>query len=186
MTRVNTIHTSLLTNNQLLAEYREIPRIINKVSKGKLYSTIPPHFIMGRGHESFFGDKLLYIHNRHRAILRELECRKSRFPEVFKSDYIIDTTANFKRCQVLFKELCNDWTPSIEDHSTSLDRLIERQFLQTKVDKYNNKKIDKSRIMEDWLKYVMKFYKNQTLNFHVQLSFTKWYEYSYPQIQFKQ
>lgn len=163
MTRVNTIHVHLLTNNQLIAEYREIPRIINRVVKGKLYKEIPDSYRMGQGHESFFGDKLKYIHVRHQQILSELAIRKELYPTVFKSDYIIDTTQNYKKCKVLFSELCNNWTPHASDVCTNLYRLIERQYLQKKQDKYGDKPIYKEFIADDWLFHVCNTYKNPVI-----------------------
>lgn len=174
MTRVNTLHVHLLTNNQLLAEYREIPRIINKVSKGKLYSKIPDSYRMNTGHESFFGDKLAYIHFRHQDILNELAYRKSLSPEIFKSDYIIDTSIAYRQCQVLFKELCNDYKPSIEDVCINLDRLVERQYLQTKSDKFGNKPINKNSVYQDWLINVVKCYNSQEINNQITISSNKW------------
>lgn len=174
MTRINTMYTFLLTNNQLLAEYRELPRVINKVSKAKFYKNIPLDYRMGTGHESFFGDKLLYLHKRHQQILDELAHRKSLYPEIFKSDYIIDTTAAFKQASVLFPDLCKDWEPSIDDVCTNLDRLIERQYLQTKGDKFGSVVIPKSDIWDKWAKHVDTFYRSQQVTNRINISMKTW------------
>lgn len=181
MTRVNTLYTFLLTNNQLLAEYREIPRVINKVSKGKFYKNIPLDYRMGTGHESFFGDKLTYIHKRHQQILDELAHRKSLYPEIFKSEYIIDTTAAYTQAKVLFPDLCKDWEPSIDDVCTNLDRLVERQYLQSKGDKFGSTVIPKSKVYPLWAKHVDTFYRRQQVTTRINISMKHWQRVAYNQ-----
>ena len=63
MTRINIgIPPKQLTNKHLIAEHREIKRIPNVISKGKYnLKSIPPEFTLGKGHVSFFYDKLQYL-----------------------------------------------------------------------------------------------------------------------------
>lgn len=174
MTRINVISPDLMTNNQLLAEYRELPRVINKVSQGKLYKSIPSTYRMGQGHESFFGDKLLWLHRRHQDILSELKKRSVECPHRFSGEYIIDTTVAFNRCKVLFKELCNDWTPTEADVAVNMNRLIERQFLQTKVDRYCDRLIRPDFLRQDWANCISQIYRSARIDSEIDSAIKYW------------
>ena len=174
MTRINTIDVTAMTNNQLFAEYREAPRVINKVAAGKLYRNIPLDYRMGRGHESFFGNKLTYIDKRHQAIRAELERRRELCPDIFKSEYIIDTTAMYTRCKVLFPDLCNDWTPTADDHCINIDRLIERQHLQTKADKYCGRAINPDNLFNDWFPVLFNFHRDDSISIKARTANSYW------------
>ncbi|WVW37784.1 endonuclease V N-glycosylase UV repair enzyme [Aeromonas phage Gekk3-15] len=150
MTRINLIPPSLCTNKQLLAEYRELPRGINKVSRGKTYKNIPAKFTMGKGHESFFGNKLWFLHKRHIAIREELKRRQAAFPHRFKGPYVIDTTDAWNQCTHTQPYECKDWTPSKEDILVSIDRLIERQFGYKNPDRWGDTEIGVERIWSAW------------------------------------
>ena len=72
MTRINIgIPPANLTDQHLLAELRELPRIPNKVKKYlkenrlDLLQNIPEQFTLGTGHVRFFYNKLMYIYNRY-------------------------------------------------------------------------------------------------------------------------
>lgn len=77
MTRIN-IHMKpvLLTDQHLLAEHREIVRLA-KLSKDywardpKRRSAIPSQFILGKGHVTFFYDKMDLVADRYAALLQE-------------------------------------------------------------------------------------------------------------------
>lgn len=76
MTRVNSgISTNSLTDQHLIAELREIPRIVTavkkRISSGKGFKDIPNSFMLGNGHVKFFYDKLSYIYNRHKKLRDE-------------------------------------------------------------------------------------------------------------------
>lgn len=151
MTRINLIKVSLLTNKQLLAEYRELPRIINKTAKGKMYKNIPARFTMGTGHESFFANKLSWLHERHQAILAELSIRQINFPERFKGPYVIDTTESYRICIEAYPWLCKNWVPSEVDVRISMDRLIERLGGYIKPDYWGDIKLDKDTYINLWV-----------------------------------
>lgn len=115
MTRVNVIPPEFLTDEWLLAEYREIKRIPNNVRSGKYtMKGIPDHYVLGIGHEKFFIDKLLFIKNRHDAIRRELSLR-------YNKDYGISIDL-----EGISEELLNDWTPGYGSIQRNINRLCER------------------------------------------------------------
>ena len=121
MTRINIIPVSELTDQHLIAEYREITmvpaaltRTLNSKS-GFIKKKIPDRFTLNTGHVYFFYDKGLYLYNRYDNIVEEMILRgfnpdvKRLFPKgIFPS------------------ELFNDWTPNIEDQELVRDRIKEK------------------------------------------------------------
>jgi hypothetical protein len=77
MTRINVgISPKQLTNKHLIAEHRELKRIPNVVAKGRCnLKNIPPMFTLGKGHVSFFYDKLGYLKDRYRDLYDECIAR---------------------------------------------------------------------------------------------------------------
>lgn len=154
MTRINLIAPTLLTNTQIISEYRELPRIINRLAAGSPYKNIPAQFTMGKGHESFFGNKLWFLHKRHIAILAELARRKAAFPKRFKGPYIICTKAAWNKCTYIQPMECKDWTPSNCDILISMGRLIERQFGYKKPDRWGDRVITPDTVWDVWAQNV--------------------------------
>jgi deoxyribonuclease (pyrimidine dimer) len=75
MTRVNVaIDPSSLTDQHLLAEYREILRVRIEPDR-TTPKQIPPEFTLGKGHVKFFADKGKFISERFDRIKNELERR---------------------------------------------------------------------------------------------------------------
>lgn len=115
MTRINTVPPEILFDEWLIAEYRELPRVISKVRRGKYANYYAPKFYkMGQGHEKFFINKLLYLKRRHDNIREEMSLRFGK-----KYAIVVDI-------QGLPEELCNDWVPEVCDHRINIDRLWER------------------------------------------------------------
>lgn len=125
MTRINTIAPALLPTPWLMAEYRELPRIINKMAdadRGLLPKALPASYRMGVGHVTFFYNKLHWLHQRHRDIRLALQ---ERSPD---TNFTIDTSEAYMECLGHSPQLCmaNIWLPSHIDHETNLERLRER------------------------------------------------------------
>ena len=116
MTRINTgIKPSLLCNQHLLAEHREIKRIPNQISKGKFtLNGIPSEFKLGSGHVKFFYDKLLYLKKRYEDLYSECLNRN------LNVTYYGDAWNN------LPKELMNDYQPTERDRLILVERINER------------------------------------------------------------
>lgn len=126
MTRINTISPSDLTDEWLIAEFRELPRIVNELRKYpnrfKL-SDIPKQYTLGQGHVKFFRNKLLYLQKRHANIVSELDNRNVNFDKTI--------TVSLDDLSPAIKMFgCNDWTPCEEDHSVLFSRLEERFSLR--------------------------------------------------------
>ena len=71
MTRINIgVRPIELENKHLMAEHRELKRIPNVVRKGRYnLKNVPPQFTLGKGHVSFFYDKLGYLKKQERKRL---------------------------------------------------------------------------------------------------------------------
>jgi len=77
MTRINCgIEPAELTNKHLIAEHREIKRIPNCVSRGRFnLNSTPKEFTLGKGHVSFFYNKLKYLKDRYEDLYKECKSR---------------------------------------------------------------------------------------------------------------
>jgi deoxyribonuclease (pyrimidine dimer) len=128
MTRINTIAPSDLTNEWLLAEWRELPRIVNELEKHPKrfnLSKIPEDFTLNTGHVLFFRDKLLFLAKRHREIKKELKLRSIAHSKKVRVElhYLTPEIKNLA---------CNDWQPTSKDHDILIERLQERFDLRKK------------------------------------------------------
>lgn len=108
MTRINIIPVSDLTDQHLIAKYREITmvpaaltRTLNSKS-GFSKNKISTKFTLNTGHVYFFYDKGLYLHKRYNSLVKEMTLRG------FKPD----VKRLFPK-EIFPPELFNDWTPNI-------------------------------------------------------------------------
>ena len=117
MTRINIIHPNELTDQHLVAEYREIFMVGSALqrslqSKNWNPNTIPGKFTLNTGHVKFF----------YEMIARGMNPDPDR---VFKREQWPD-------------ELWNDWTPTLEDIKLIKQRIQER--IDKKPDWYRRSK----------------------------------------------
>lgn len=128
MTRINLVNPVDLTDQHLIAEYREIsrlPKFLKKSiasSKGNL--KIPSEYIFGTGHVTFFYDKLGFIKNRHDSL--KIEGAKRGF----NLDAI---TISLEDIDAIY---CNDFAPSAKDISRSKSRILEKLMMKPSWYKY--------------------------------------------------
>lgn len=136
MTRINVIPVTELCDQHLLAEYRELPRVF-KLARDWLLregdpnakpSSIPDHYVLGKGHVSFFYDKLLWCFNRMFALYGE--CKARGFD--VKYDPAEGRASFFISPEPLF----NDYTPTPEALALNRARIAER--LSTMEPRYTN------------------------------------------------
>ena len=122
MTRINIIEPSELTDQHLIAEYREIfmvggsLRRTLKSKNGYQESKVPKNFTLNNGHVYFFYNKGKYLHERYLQIIEEMRKRgfnpdsKRVFPtEVFKDN-----------------GLYKDSLPTIQDQKIIRERISKR------------------------------------------------------------
>ena len=80
MTRINSaINPKTLTDQHLIAELRELPRIFTAVEKriknNILFNDIPKRFRLGTGHVKFFYNKTNFLLDRHKQLRNEYNIR---------------------------------------------------------------------------------------------------------------
>ena len=122
MTRINIVPTEELSDQHLVAEYRELfmvgsalARTLKSPNRDKSLSSIPEKFTFNTGHVKFFYNKGEYLHKRYIALQEEMKARgMNPDPDrVFKREQWPD-------------ELYNDWTPSEQEQAILRERLQER------------------------------------------------------------
>ena len=122
MTRINIINPQELTDQHLIAEYREItmvPGSLNRTLNSKIgyqESRVPKQYTLNSGHVYFFYNKGKYLHKRYKELINEMKRRG------FNPD------SNRLFPDKIFKDnnLYNDWIPTIEDYKIIRQRIEER------------------------------------------------------------
>lgn len=135
MTRINIVEPSELTDQHLIAEYREIRLLCSNLTRtlnskrGFQQSKVPERFTLNSGHVYFFYDKGLYLHRRYDALRQEMINRgfdpQHQFP--------IEKWPDF---------LYNDWEPTEEDKDIVRERIRERISQRPGWYRYYGKRID--------------------------------------------
>lgn len=127
MTRINTVKPSMLSKQHLIAEYKEITRPFNKVKKhiekGNKPSdlNIPSSYCLGKGHETFFFDKLEWLYKRYMLLCEEMLYREINVDLNKFNDICDDFFHTFYGT-----EWFNNWEPQPEDHYLNMARLAKR------------------------------------------------------------
>lgn len=116
MTRINIgIPVKQLTDKHLMAEHRELKRIPNVVSRGRYnLKTAPKEFTLGKGHVSFFYDKLGYLKERYIALYEE--CRERGF----------NVQSYLSSWDNVPQHLMGNYTPTARDIQIVSERIADR------------------------------------------------------------
>lgn len=82
MTRINCIPVEGLTDQHLIAEYRELPRVLTLAARWQAKPDtavvdLPPEYRLGTGHVRFFYDKTKWLARRQAQVVAE--CRRRGF-----------------------------------------------------------------------------------------------------------
>lgn len=127
MSRINAgIPPNLLSNRHLIAEHREIIRVVGYLKKNGIPHPIriPKQFTLGKGHLLFFTNKGRYLKRRYEAIYEECLERKFKVQDYSAVwDYFKD-----------YPELDKEFSPGFGDRLITIDRLIDRDTMY-----YNNR-----------------------------------------------
>lgn len=82
MTRINLVKVTELTDQHVMAEYREIKMVPSSLARSlvarserEVLARIPPAFTLNTGHVSFFYDKMQSLAQRHQKLFLELQYR---------------------------------------------------------------------------------------------------------------
>jgi len=120
MTRINIVEPSELTDQHLVAEYREIFMVgssLQRSLKSKSWdiNSIPNRYTLNTGHVKFFYNKGKYLYKRYSDLRKEMRSRGMN----------PDSSRVFKREQWP-DELWNDWMPRVEDYKIIRQRIEEK------------------------------------------------------------
>ena len=121
MTRINIIPVSELTDQHLIAEYREItmvPAALKRTLRSKIglrKEKISKRFTLNTGHVYFFYDKGLYLNKRYDEIVSEMKLR----------GFNPDPNRKFPK-HVYPRYLYNDWMPSLDEQKIIRKRIEEK------------------------------------------------------------
>ncbi|MBR20726.1 MAG: endonuclease V [Euryarchaeota archaeon] len=122
MTRINLVDPKELTQQHLVAEYREIFMVGSSLQRSlrspnwhKTKETLPKEFTLNGGHVKFFYNKGKYLHNRYLELVKEMK-RRGMKP---------DPTRTFKKEQWP-NELYKNWTPNNKAIQIIRQRINER------------------------------------------------------------
>ena len=108
MTRINLVPVEELSDQWLIAEYRELPRCI----KGNIsIKDAPDNYVFGKGHMKWARKYALYTSRRMKQIVEEMHYRG------FKTNFSSDLS------QYITDDLKNDYRPSLDDLQLSKERL---------------------------------------------------------------
>jgi hypothetical protein len=114
MTRINLVPPEELTQQHLIAEYKELPRVFKKARR---CNNPPDSYRMGTGHMKFFYDKLEFLIKRQQSLVDE--CLKRGYN-------IQHTDVESLRDLVEDKSLFNDYEPTPEALAISRARIQDR------------------------------------------------------------
>ena len=122
MTRINLIPPVELSDQHLVAEYREIFMVGSSLQRSiasknwhKTLDTLPIDFTLNAGHVKFFYNKGLYLRNRYHQLVHEMK-QRGMSP---------DPDRRFKLEQWP-ENLWNDWTPKEKDLQLIRERIQQR------------------------------------------------------------
>ena len=122
MTRINVIPPSELTDQHLMAEYRELPMVMGSLKRtlsskaGWLLSKVPKQYTLNSGHVYFFTNKKSFLQKRFNELIAELKYR----------DYNINPSLRIIDWSVFDTVPQIDWEPTDHCKKINVDRIKER------------------------------------------------------------
>ncbi|MFL2643620.1 MAG: endonuclease V [Flavobacteriales bacterium] len=126
MTRINIISPSELTDQHLIAEYREIFMVAGSLKRtlisknGYLQSKVPKEYTLNSGHVYFFYNKGKYLNKRYNLIIKEMKLR----------GFNPDMGRKFPKDIFINNNLYNDWSPNQNDIKIIRQRISEKIALK--------------------------------------------------------
>ncbi|WP_320667025.1 pyrimidine dimer DNA glycosylase/endonuclease V [Prochlorococcus sp. MIT 1307] len=135
MTRINLVSPSELSDQHLVAEYREIfmvgsalQRSLKSPSWNQIKERLPKDFTLNTGHVKFFYNKGKYLHKRYLKLIAEMK-RRGMSP---------NPARKFKKEQWPY-ELYQDWEPKAKDIELIRIRINEKLTQKPKWYRWTNK-----------------------------------------------
>ena len=146
MTRINSaINPKNLTDQHLIAELRELPRIFTAVNKrieqGKFFDDIPKEFTLGEGHVKFFYNKLLFLSSRHLLLRCEYFSR-------FEKEWQFKIEVRLFPHQYGLVGLWNSYKSTEKEKQLLIDRISTRINESNQIPRYYGEKITKEQAIQ--------------------------------------
>ena len=120
MTRINLIDPRQLTDQHLMAEYRELPMVMGSLRRSlvskKGLPTPGAEYTLNAGHVKFFYNKGEFLERRYDALIAELRDRDFKLDPNRKADFSVFVNNG----------LYHDWTPTKQAFEINKQRIIER------------------------------------------------------------
>lgn len=128
MTRINVVPPYELSDQWLLAEYRELPRVIKQD-----ISTIdaPKHYCLGKGHVKWAKNHSFWL------ILRYLDITQEMIERGFKVNFSYDALYQVYESSIK-EENDNNYIPTTLDMTINRLRLIEKYKLKPNFYRWTN------------------------------------------------
>ncbi len=122
MTRINLVSPNQLSDQHLIAEYREIFMVGSALQRSmrspgweRTKEMLPQEFTLNKGHVKFFYNKGKYLHKRYLKLIDEMKNRGMN----------PDQNRRFKQEQWP-RELYNDWDPTEKDFEIIKERIKQK------------------------------------------------------------
>lgn len=139
MTRINADYNPKgLTDQHLLAEYRELPMVHSALRKSlktrkvnDIIKGVPKDYTLNKGHVTFFYNKLSFLNNRYNRLVEELNNRGFKLD----SSRVLDNSG-------IPLEFFNDWVANDADEDIIKERLMEKISMKKSWYKYYGKQLD--------------------------------------------
>ena len=132
MTRINVVPVTELTDQHLMAEYRELPMVPASARRSSAARFKPIDiYTLNKGHVTFFYNKKKYLVNRWLDLIAEL----------YDRGYNIDPSARVVKWHELDKFPQVDWQPDAHAVAINQQRIDERIKMKPQWYRYRGKPI---------------------------------------------
>ncbi len=126
MTRINIISPTELTDQHLVAEYREIEmvpasleRSLRTKSVPEILRSIPKNFTLNKGHVLFFYPRMKYLRKRLDLLVEEMKTR-GMTPDMDRYQRVA------QRMEKQPKSFQHDWEPTLDDAIIIRERIEQK------------------------------------------------------------
>lgn len=127
MTRINLVPVSELSDQHLIAEYRELPRVFSYAKTLKDFKPVKGSYRLGTGHVKFFVDKLHFLNDRYAALHAEMNNRG------FKTSY------SSKSFDISIPDVQKKYVPTQKEIQISRERINAKIALKPDWYRWSNK-----------------------------------------------
>lgn len=129
MTRINVIPVQYLADQHLIAEYRELPRVLKQNID---LSDAPDNYCLGKGHMKWGRKHALYCLKRYKEICNEMIYRG------FTVNYTYEDLKKYVNINCP-KEILNDYIITDVDIVLNLKRIVEKIIKRQNFYKWTNR-----------------------------------------------